>query len=73
MVHFHLKKAYDTAWRIGILSDLKSFVVSGNMMNTFRSHLFEKTFCVRVSSAFKGFMCKETAFRKVEFQAALYS
>lgn len=31
---FDLQKAHDTAWRYGILTDLKSFAFSGNMLNT---------------------------------------
>ena len=51
-VFFDLQKAYDTAWRYGILSDLKSFGISGNMLNTIGSYMSKRTFRVRVGSAY---------------------
>lgn len=50
-VFFDLEKAYDTAWRYGILIDLKSFGISGNMFNTLASYMSERTFRVRVGTA----------------------
>lgn len=41
-VFFDIKKAYDTAFRHDILSDLKSFGVSGYMLNTLASYTSKK-------------------------------
>lgn len=50
-IFFDLEKGYDTAWRYGILRDLKSYGVSGNMLNTLESYLSERIFRVRVGAA----------------------
>lgn len=45
-----LAMAYDSAWRYRILSDLKSFGVSGNLLNTLAAYLSQRTFLVRLGS-----------------------
>lgn len=47
VLFFYLKKAYDTAWRYDILSDLKSFGLSGNMLSTQDSYVPQRSFSVR--------------------------
>lgn len=49
-VFFYLDKAYDTAWRHGILLDLHSLGICGNMLNFVRSYLTDRTFWVQVGS-----------------------
>lgn len=58
-VFFDLEKAYDTAWRYGILRDLHSFGVSGSMLNTIESYLSERTFVVRVGNALSKHFIQE--------------
>lgn len=50
-VFFDMEKAYDTTWRYGILRDLHSLGISGNMLNTIESYLSDRTFVVRVGNA----------------------
>lgn len=47
-IFFDLEKAYDTTWRYGILLDLCSFGVCGNMLNVIEDYLTHRTFRVRI-------------------------
>lgn len=58
-VFFDLDKAYDTAWRHGILLDLHSLGISGNMLNFVRSYLTDRTFRVRVGSSMSQYFTQE--------------
>ena len=51
-VFFDLEKAYDTTWRYGILQDLFSSGVRGRMLLTIKNFLSERTFRVRLGTAF---------------------
>lgn len=50
-VFFDLQNAYDTAWRYGIIIDLKLFGLSGSMPNTLTRYMSKRAFRVRVGSA----------------------
>ena len=50
-IFFDIRKAYDTAWRYGILRTLKRFGVRGNMGNFIANFLKNRTFKVKVSDA----------------------
>lgn len=50
-IFFDIVKAYDTAWRYGILVDLKSFGIYGNMLTILATYLSNRTFRVTVGSA----------------------
>lgn len=52
-VFFDLEKAYDTAWRYGILQDLSSFGICGRLITILRDYLSESKFRVRIGSSRK--------------------
>lgn len=43
-VFFELEKAYDAAWRYGILRDLYEVGVRGRLLGIIKSYLSERTF-----------------------------
>ena len=49
-VFFDLEKAYDTAWKYGILKDLFDMGLKGNMPNFISNFLSNRQFNVRVNS-----------------------
>ncbi len=51
-VFFDLEKAYDTSWRHGILRTLHSVGMRGNLPLFILSFLQDRTFRVRVGTAF---------------------
>lgn len=50
-VFFDLEKAYDTAWRYGILRDLYEVGVRGRLLAIIKSYLSERTFFVKLGTA----------------------
>lgn len=58
-VFFDLQKAYDTAWRYGILCDLRRLGVCGNMLNSLKDYLSERTFQVRVGNVLSRMFVQE--------------
>lgn len=51
-IFFDIRKAYDTAWRYGILRTVRRFGIRGNMGNFIRNFLNNRTFKVKVGNAF---------------------
>lgn len=49
-VFFDLEKAYDTAWRHGILIDLYAFDIRGQMLATIKDYLKHRTFHVKLGT-----------------------
>lgn len=49
-VFFDLEKAYDTAWRFGIIQDLFSLGLRGRMLRAIKSYLEQRTFYVRLGT-----------------------
>lgn len=64
-VFLDIEKAYDSAWRYGIISDLKSFGVSGNLLTTLVSYSSERPFRVNLGSALSKAHVQKMACRKV--------
>ena len=50
-VFFDIEKAYDTAWRRGILNTLKEWGIEGNMLAFVQNFLTNRSFFVRVGTA----------------------
>ena len=50
-VFFDIEKAYDTAWRRGILNTLKEWGIEGNMLAFVQNFLSNRSFFVRVGTA----------------------
>lgn len=48
IVHCEVKKSYDTIWHEGIVNDLKSFGVSGNLPNTLARYMSHSPFRLKV-------------------------
>jgi Reverse transcriptase (RNA-dependent DNA polymerase) len=49
-VFFDLEKAYDTAWKHGVLQDLQDHGLKGHLPAFISSFLASRIFCVRVVS-----------------------
>lgn len=49
-VFFDLEKAYDTAWRFGILRDLSSAGICGHLLSFVANFLDDRRFCVKLPS-----------------------
>ncbi|XP_046684647.1 uncharacterized protein LOC124370407 [Homalodisca vitripennis] len=49
-VFFDLKKAYDTAWRRGIINTFQAWGVSGNMLAFIQGFMSDRTFQVRLGT-----------------------
>lgn len=58
-IFFDLEKAYDTAWRHGILLDLASFGVCGSMFNILENYLTHRTFRVRLGTVLSHVFTQE--------------
>lgn len=50
-VFFDLEKAYDTAWRFGILRDLADAGICGRLLSFIDNFLTDRSFCVKLSSS----------------------
>lgn len=51
-VFFDLEKAYDTAWRFGILQDLIDIGIRGHMLGAIKSYLESRSFRVKLGTTF---------------------
>ena len=58
-VFFDLEKAYDTTWRAGILKQLVSWRIAGNMFNCLKDFLSDRFLKVRVGSEFSSLYRQE--------------
>ena len=66
-VFFELEKAYDTTWRGGILKQLASWGIGGNMFCFVKNFLSDRYLKVRVGSEFSSPNCKKKGCLKVVF------
>ena len=58
-IFFDLEKAYDTAWRYGILKSLHDFGLRGRMARLIESFLTDRSFRVRVGNSLSDLRCQE--------------
>ena len=58
-VFFDLEKAYDTAWRHGILQDMYSFGIRGRILAFVKSYLAMRTFRVKLGTTYPREFCQE--------------
>lgn len=63
-VFFDLEKAYDIAWRYGILQDLPSYGIRGNMFNIIRDYLSGRKFQVRIGNALTRMFMQENGVQQ---------
>lgn len=58
-VFFDLEKAYDTAWRYGIVQDLNAYGINGNMLQVIQSYLSDRKFRVRIGNRLSRIFVQE--------------
>ena len=61
-VFFDLEKAYDTAWKYGVLRDLHSMGVRGNLLAFISNYLENRQFRIRLGATFSDVHTQEEGF-----------
>ena len=61
-VFFDVEKAYDTAWKQGVLRDLHNMGLRGNLLAFISNYLTDRKFRVRIGATFSDSFIQEQGF-----------